>query len=53
MTPEEIMDKLEARAGPEGRKLFEQFLRKVNKLQARNTWRRRHRYRPGPQIARR
>ena len=30
MTPEEIMDKLEARVGPEGRKLFEQFLRKVN-----------------------
>jgi hypothetical protein len=25
MTPEEIMDKLEARVGPEGRKLFEQF----------------------------
>ena len=34
MTPEQIMDKLEARAGPKGRKLFEQFLRKVNKLQA-------------------
>jgi hypothetical protein len=34
MTPEEIMDKLEARVGPEGRKLFEQFLRKVNKLGA-------------------
>jgi hypothetical protein len=34
MTPEEIMDKLEERVGPEGRKLFEQFLRKVNKLQA-------------------
>jgi hypothetical protein len=33
MTPEEIMDKLEERVGPEGRKLFEQFLRKVNKLQ--------------------
>jgi hypothetical protein len=28
------MDKLEERVGPEGRKLFEQFLRKVNKLQA-------------------
>ena len=27
------MDKLEKRVGPEGRKLFEQFLRKVNKLQ--------------------
>ena len=34
MTPEQIMDKLEARVGPKGRKLFEQFLRKVNKLQA-------------------
>ena len=34
MTPEEIMDKLEERVGPKGRKLFEQFLRKVNKLQA-------------------
>jgi hypothetical protein len=28
------MDKLEERVGPEGRKLFEQFIRKVNKLQA-------------------
>jgi hypothetical protein len=26
------MDKLEQRVGPKGRKLFEQFLRKVNKL---------------------
>ena len=34
MTPDEIMDKLEERVGPKGRKLFEQFLRKVNKLQA-------------------
>jgi hypothetical protein len=34
MTPDEIMNKLEERVGPEGRKLFEQFLRKVNKLQA-------------------
>jgi hypothetical protein len=34
MTPEEIMDKLEQRVGPEGRKLFERFLRDVNKLQA-------------------
>ena len=34
MTPEEIMDKLEQRVGPKGRKLFEQFLRKVNKLHA-------------------
>jgi hypothetical protein len=32
-TPEEIMDKLEERVGPEGRKLFENFLEKVNKLQ--------------------
>jgi hypothetical protein len=31
---EEIMDKLEQRVGPKGRKLFEQFLRKVNKLHA-------------------
>jgi hypothetical protein len=35
MTPDEIMDKLEKRVGPEGRKLFEQFLRTVSKLQAR------------------
>jgi hypothetical protein len=35
LTPEEIMDKLEQRVGPEGRKLFEQFLRKVNTLQAK------------------
>ena len=28
-TPEEIMDRLEERVGPKGRKLFEQFLRKV------------------------
>jgi hypothetical protein len=34
MTPEQIMDKLEQRVGPKGRKLFEQFLRKVNKLHA-------------------
>jgi hypothetical protein len=34
MTPDEIMDKLEERVGPKGRKLFEQFLRKVNKLHA-------------------
>jgi len=33
LTPEEIMDRLEKRVGPEGRKLFERFLRKVNKLQ--------------------
>jgi hypothetical protein len=35
MTPEEIMDKLEERVGPEGRRLFEEFLRKVNKLGAK------------------
>jgi hypothetical protein len=35
MTPEEVMDKLEERVGPEGRKLFEQFIRKVNILQAK------------------
>jgi hypothetical protein len=34
MTPDEIINKLEQRVGPKGRKLFEQFLRKVNKLQA-------------------
>jgi hypothetical protein len=35
MTPDEIIEKLEQRVGPEGRKLFEQFLRKVNALQAK------------------
>ena len=35
MTPDQIMDKLEERVGPEGRKLFEQFIRKVNMLQAK------------------
>jgi hypothetical protein len=35
MTPEEIMDKLEERVGPEGRKLFEKFIRQVNVLQAK------------------
>ena len=34
MTPDEIMDKLEERVGPKGRRIFENFLRKVNKLQA-------------------
>jgi hypothetical protein len=34
MTPDEIIDKLEQRVGPKGRKLFELFLREVNKLQA-------------------
>jgi hypothetical protein len=33
LTPDEIMDRLEKRVGPEGRKLFERFLRDVNKLQ--------------------
>jgi hypothetical protein len=35
LSPEEIMDKLEERVGPEGRKLFESFLRQVNELQVR------------------
>ena len=35
MSPEQIMDKLEERVGPEGRKLFERFLRDVNELGAR------------------
>jgi hypothetical protein len=34
-SPEEVMAKLEERVGPEGRRLFEQFLRKVKKLQER------------------
>ena len=34
MTPEQIMDVLEERVGPKGRRLFEQFPRKVNKLGA-------------------
>ena len=33
LTPDEIMVKLEQRVGPEGRELFERFLRDVNKLQ--------------------
>jgi hypothetical protein len=32
-TPEEIMDKLEERVGPEGRKMFERFLRRVRRLE--------------------
>ena len=32
-TPEEIMDRLEERIGPQARKLFERFLRKVRKLE--------------------
>jgi hypothetical protein len=35
LTPEQVMDRLEERVGPEGRKLFEQFIRKVNILQAK------------------
>ena len=35
LTPDEIMDKLEERVGSEGRKLFEQFIRKVNILQVK------------------
>jgi hypothetical protein len=35
LTPEEKLDRLEKHVGPEGRKLFERFLRRVNKLQAR------------------
>ena len=34
LTPDEIMDKLQERVGPEGRKLFERFLRHVNELGA-------------------
>ena len=33
LTPDEIMDKLEKRVGPEGKKLFEKFMLDVNKLQ--------------------
>jgi hypothetical protein len=33
LMPDEIMGRLEKRVGPEGRKLFERFLRQVNKLQ--------------------
>jgi hypothetical protein len=35
LSPEEIMDKLEERVGPEGRKLFEKFIKQVNVLQAK------------------
>jgi hypothetical protein len=34
-SPQEIMNKLEERVGPEGRKLFERFLRKVQQLEER------------------
>jgi hypothetical protein len=33
-SPEEILNKLEERVGPEGRRLFEEFLRQVDELQA-------------------
>jgi hypothetical protein len=42
-TPEEIMNKLEERVGPEARKLFERFLRRVRQLEERNGSRHRHR----------
>jgi hypothetical protein len=32
-SPEEIMQKLEERVGPEGRKIFEGFLKQVRRLQ--------------------
>jgi hypothetical protein len=35
LTPEQVMEKLEERVGPEGRKLFEKFIRQVNVLQAK------------------
>jgi hypothetical protein len=35
LTPDQIMDKLEERVGPEGRKLFEKFIKQVNVLQAK------------------
>ena len=35
LTPDQIMDKLEEHVGPEGRKLFEKFIRQVNVLQAK------------------
>jgi hypothetical protein len=40
MTPDEIIERLEQRVGPEGRKLFERFLRDVNMLQAKRLARR-------------
>jgi hypothetical protein len=33
LTPDEIMAKLEQRVGPEGKRLFEKFMKDVNKLQ--------------------
>jgi hypothetical protein len=35
LSPEQIMDRLEERVGPEGRKLFEKFIKQVNVLQAK------------------
>jgi hypothetical protein len=43
LTPDEIMDKLQERVGPEGRKLFERFLRDVNELGAQRHSDGRHR----------
>jgi hypothetical protein len=34
-SPEEVMNRLEQRIGPEGRKLFERFLREVQQLEER------------------
>jgi hypothetical protein len=54
LTPEEVMDKLEERVGPEGRKLFEKFIKQVNVLQAKQQLEAQAQIgRPGPQIARR
>jgi hypothetical protein len=41
LTPDEIMDRLEKRVGPEGRKLFERFLRQVNNYKRSNSLKRR------------
>jgi hypothetical protein len=35
-TPEEVIARLEQRVGPEGRRLFENFLRKVKRLERRS-----------------
>jgi hypothetical protein len=35
LSPEEVMDRLEQRGGPEARKLFERFLKQLNHLQAK------------------
>jgi hypothetical protein len=35
LTPDQIIDRLEERVGPEGRKLFEKFIKQVNILQAK------------------